>query len=124
MRRRLRKFFPIVLLALTVQILAPIAACWAASMAVSDPLGSGFIICHDSAATPGQTDQTGQPAAHDGCCSVCSIAHAGATVEPPQATVASPYAQAERVVWFYPPTDRFASRSGWQAQARAPPRLT
>jgi len=29
MRRRLRNFFPIVLIALTVQIFAPIGACWA-----------------------------------------------------------------------------------------------
>jgi hypothetical protein len=121
MRRRLRKFFPIVLLALTVQILAPIAACWAVSVAVTDPLSSGFI-CHDSAASSGQTDQTGQPAAHDGCCSVCSIAHTGATIDAPQATAASPYAQSVRLVWFYAATDRFASRSGSQAQARAPPR--
>ena len=46
MRRRLRKFLPIVLVALVVQILAPIAACWAASIATSDPL-LGAAICHD-----------------------------------------------------------------------------
>jgi hypothetical protein len=123
MRRRLRKFFPIVLLALTVQLLAPIAACWAASMAGSDPLVSGFI-CHDSAASSGQTDQTGQPAAHDGCCSVCSIAHASATIDTPQAMVASPYAQAVRLVWLHPSMDPPDRRNGSQAQARAPPRLT
>ena len=38
MRRRLRKFLPIVLIAVMVQILAPVAACWAASIAASDPL--------------------------------------------------------------------------------------
>ena len=38
MRRRLRNFIPIVLMALAVQILAPIGACWAASIAASDPL--------------------------------------------------------------------------------------
>jgi hypothetical protein len=43
MRRRLRKFLPIVLLALTVQILAPIAACWAPSIAGSDPLHAAII---------------------------------------------------------------------------------
>src|SRR4051794_7907586 len=122
MRRRLRKFLPIVFLALTVQILAPIAACWAASVAASDPLSSRFI-CHDSAASSGPTDQTGQPAAHDGCCSFCSIAHTGATIDTPQATVASPYAQSVRLVWLYPSMDPPDPRSGWQAQARAPPRL-
>ena len=124
MRRRLRKLFPIVLLALTVQILAPIATCWAASMAISDPLASGSI-CHDSAASSsGQTDQTDQPAAHDGCCSVCSVAHTGATLDTPQATVALPYAQSVHLVWLNPWMDPPDRRSGTQAQARAPPRLT
>jgi len=40
MRKRLRNFLPIVLLALVVQIFAPIGACWAASIAASDPLAS------------------------------------------------------------------------------------
>ena len=83
MRWRLRKFLPIVLIALTVQIFAPIAACWAASMAASDPLHAA-VICHDNAASSsGQTDQSGQPRAHDGCCSICSVAHAGAPVATP-----------------------------------------
>ena len=41
MRARLQKFLPIVLLALAMQVLAPIAACWAAGQAVADPLGAG-----------------------------------------------------------------------------------
>jgi len=63
MRRRLRKFFPIVLIALAVQIFAPIGACWAASIAASDPLHAA-IICHgDTASAQGQPnpiDPTGQ----------------------------------------------------------------
>ena len=50
MRRRLRKFLPIVLIAVMVQILAPIAACWAASIAASDPLHAA-VICHDNSAS-------------------------------------------------------------------------
>jgi len=46
MRRRLRNFLPIVLMALAVQIFAPIGACWAASIAASDPLHAAAI-CHD-----------------------------------------------------------------------------
>jgi hypothetical protein len=38
MRSRLQKFLPVVLIALAVQVLAPIAACWAAAIAMSDPL--------------------------------------------------------------------------------------
>jgi hypothetical protein len=124
MRRRLRKFLPIVLIALTVQIFAPIAACWAAGIAASDPLHSA-VICHDDAAsTPGQTDHTGQPRAHDGCCSVCSVVHAGAPVGTPQTAVATPYRDPARVVWLERMPDLFGARTGSHAQARAPPPLT
>src|ERR1700680_4350643 len=126
MRRRLRKFLPIFLLALTVQILAPIAACWAAIVAASDPLQAA-VICHDNgSSTQGQGDnQPGQPGAHDGCCSVCSVAHTGAPVDAPQsAAVTPPYLQSKRVVWLDLAPDLFASRTGSHAQARAPPQLT
>ena len=128
MRRRLRKFLPIVLIALTVQILAPIAACWAAGIAASDPLHAAAI-CHDGEAstqgqTSNQTDQTGQPRAHDGCCSVCSVSHTGAPVEAPQTAVTTPYCQPGRVVWLDRAPELFGSRAGSHAQARAPPLLT
>jgi DUF2946 family protein len=122
MRRRLRKFLPIVLLALAVQILAPIAACWAASIAASDPLQAA-VICHDHAAS-GQTDQPDQPNAHGDCCSICSLAHAGAPLDTPQTSVVTPYFQSEHVVWLDRAPDLFGSRTGSQAQARAPPQLT
>src|ERR1700727_2214804 len=98
MRRRLRKFLPIVLMALAVQIFAPIAACWAASIAASDPLQAAFI-CHDEGGSqPGQTDP-GQPRARDGCCSVCSAAHSAAPLDTPQTAIATPYGPSYRVVW-------------------------
>jgi hypothetical protein len=111
MRRRLWKHFPIVLVALTVQILAPVATCWAASVAASDPLHAA-IICHDdAAATPAQTDhQTGQP---------------GAPLNAPQTTaVTTPYLRSGRVVWPDRGPVLFGSRTGSHAQARAPPLLT
>jgi hypothetical protein len=125
MRRRLRKYLPIVLMALAVQILAPIAACWAAGVAAADPLHAA-VICHDSVSTQGptdnQSDQTGQPRAHDGCCSVCSVAHTGAPLNSPQTSaVPAPYLQSERVVWLDRAPDLFGSRTGSHAQARAPP---
>ena len=120
MRRRLRKFLPIVLLALTVQILAPIAACWAASIAAADPLHAA-VICHDDG-TSGQTDQNGQPRAHDGCCSFCSVAHASALLDAPQTSaLTAPYLESSRVVWLDLAPDLFSSRIGSNAQARAPP---
>jgi hypothetical protein len=125
MRRRLRKFLPIVLIALTVQIFAPIAACWAASVAASDPLYAA-VICHDGASSPGQTDtdHPGQPRAHDSCCSACSVVHAGVPTDPPQMAAATPYRDAAPVVWLDLAPERFGSRTGSQAQARAPPQLT
>ena len=125
MRRRFGKFLPIVLIALMVQIFAPIGATWAASIAASDPLGSAPICSGGAAAGAGQTDQTGKHRAHDGCCSVCSVLHTGAPIDAPQvAAAASPYVQSERVIWLDAAPDLFSSRAGSHAQARAPPLLT
>src|ERR1700738_3923913 len=124
MRRRVRKLLPIVLIALAGQILAPIAACWAAGIAASDPL-QGAVICHDNAAsTSGPVDESGQPPAHDGCCSVCSVAHGGAPLDTPQTAIAAPYGAATRVVWLDRAPDPAGSRAGSHAQARAPPLMT
>ncbi len=129
MRRRLQKFLPIVLIALTVQILAPIAACWAASIAASDPLGSAFgsaFICHDnSASTPAQSDQGGDHRAHNGACAICCIAQAAAAIDTPQqVAVAAPYREPEQVVWRDQAPELPGARAGFNAQARAPPQLT
>jgi hypothetical protein len=124
MRRRLKKFLPIVLIALAVQIFAPIGACWAASIAASDPLATA-VICHGNAAsTSGQSDQTGHRA-HDGCCSACSVLSTGAPVDVPQtAETISLDREPARVAWVEFTPDRFGSRAGSHAQARAPPLLT
>jgi Protein of unknown function (DUF2946) len=124
MRRRLKNFLPIVLIALVVQIFAPIGACWAASIAASDPL-AGAIICHGNGA-PGaeQTDQAGHRA-HDGCCSVCSVLQTGAPVDVPETAVAISFDRDHaRVVWTEFNPDSFASRAGSHAQARAPPSIS
>lgn len=118
MRRRLGKFLPIVLIAVLVQIFAPIGATWAASIAASDPLHAAAI-CHGNA-TPNQTDQSGQPRAHD-CCSICNVVHTGGPVATPQAAGVAPYHDAARVTWLDAAPDLFSSRAGSHAQARAPP---
>ena len=122
MRRRLRQFLPIVLIALAVQIFAPIAACWAVGIAASDPL-SGAAICHDNGAS-GQTDQTGPGSAHDGCCSVCSVVNIGAPLDTPQVAVTAPYGDPARITWFDRGLRPSGYRTGSHAQARAPPTLT
>jgi hypothetical protein len=122
MRRRLAKFLPIVLIALTVQILAPIGACWAAAFAVSDPL-SAVEICHsDPASISGQTDQGGEHRARDGACSMCCAAQAGASFDTPQAVmVVTPYRDVARVVWCDHALALSRFRAGSNAQARGPP---
>ncbi len=124
MRKRLKNFLPIVLIALLVQIFAPIGACWAASIAASDPL-AGAVICHGNASAPaGQNDQTGHRA-HDGCCSVCSVLQTGAPVDVPLTADAISFDRApERVVWVEFTSDRNGSRAGSNAQARAPPAIS
>jgi hypothetical protein len=128
MRRRLRKFLPIVLMALVVQILAPIAACWAAGIAASDPLATA-VICHDSAASASdganQTDQGGSPHIHDGvCCLLCGNHVAAALDTPPQPSVAVPHRSSEDVAWHEFALELLTARSGALAQARAPPALS
>jgi hypothetical protein len=123
MRRRLEKFLPIVLIALMVQILAPIGACWAAAIAASDPLPSAEI-CHAGlgSGSGAAGDQGGQHRAHDGSCAICCTAQASAALDPPQKIAfAVPYRETRRVIWRDEILARSASRAGSNAQARAPP---
>jgi hypothetical protein len=125
MRRRLHNYLPIVLIALMVQVFAPIGACWAAAMAASDPLATAEI-CHDGASAAGQQgDQTGQHNEHGGACAICCLASAGASIDTPMiATFAVPYRETARIAWHDQATDLSASRAGSNAQARAPPSLS
>src|SRR4051794_37270331 len=100
MRRRLRKFLPIVLMALAVQIFAPIGACWAASIAASDPLHAAQICSGGAASAADQADRSGEHRAHGGSCSVCCVAQGAVFIDTPPATVTIPYSQPERVVWL------------------------
>lgn len=122
MRRRLAKFLPIVMIALVVQIFAPIAACWATAITASDPL-SAAAICHSSgAATHQQGDQGIPQHEHGAACSLCCLAGAGANVDTPQAvTFAIPYREAAPVAWYNGASDGVTSRASANAQARAPP---
>ena len=124
MRRRLRNFLPIVLIALTAQILAPIAVSWAATLAISDPLRAAEICSTGAVSGTGQSDQSGAPRMHDGACSICCVAHAAAPVDTPEAPVAVPFRRFDRVVWLDRTPDLLGSRTGSNSQARAPPQLT
>ena len=98
MRRRLQRFLPIVLIALMAQIMAPIAACWAAAIAVGDPIAA-VEICHSgSGSIPGQTNDR----ADDGSCSLCGVLLADASLHTPQdAALSAPHRAVERLVWLH-----------------------
>jgi len=121
MRRRLQKFLPVILIALIVQILAPVVASWAAFVAASDPL-STIEICHGSPfSVPGPADQGGG-GSHDGACLICCALHASASVNPPRvATFVNPHREAGRVVWDHPALYFLTARTGSNSQARGPP---
>jgi Protein of unknown function (DUF2946) len=126
MRQRLRTFLPIGLIALAVQILAPIASAWAAAIAASDPLRS-VAICHsDSTSLPGQQpDQGADRRAQDGACSICCLALANAFCDAPtEIALAIPHLDAAPVVWRDEPSDLPQIRKHPHARARAPPHAT
>jgi hypothetical protein len=116
---RYKKFLPIVLVALAMQILAPIAVAWAAATAQSDPLQSAEI-CH---AIPGaKSGPSGGQPGYDGACAICCVVQASASIDAPQQTaLAVPYRQATRAVWTIVAFHLSSSRAGAHTQARAPP---
>ena len=121
MRARLQKYLPIVLIALAMQVLAPIAACWAAGAALADPLQTAAI-CHDAGpAGAGLDDRSGVPTGHAGACSICCLAQASASLDAPQAIFATPFRFAVAVVWRTPTAPVIVAHRGSNANARAPP---
>ncbi|WP_246791534.1 DUF2946 family protein [Bradyrhizobium commune] len=123
MRARLQKFLPVVLLALVMQVLAPIAACWAAGQAVADPL-SAAVICH-SVSEQGSPNDQDTPTAHAGACALCCLVQASASLDsPPQVTLSIPFRHAERVAWHQADASVVAVHKGSGAQARGPPQFS
>jgi hypothetical protein len=120
MRARLQKYLPIFIIALLVQVLAPIGACWAAAVTASDPL-SALEICHNGGADQ-PADPGGQQSAHGSGCSICCLASVSASIPAPTlAAFAAPYRELAPVVWQEQSLDLSAFRVGANAQARAPP---
>lgn len=123
MRARLQKYLPIFLIALLVQVLAPIGVSWAAAIAASDPLGTAEI-CRDggSVVVGQQDDHSGQQHDHGSACSICCVAGASAFIDMPMsAAFAKPYREPARVVWRSQVRDLSHSRIGSNAQSRGPP---
>ena len=123
MRRRLGRFFPIVMFAMLVQIFAPIAACLAFSTVSAAPL-AGAICSHAAADTSSpQHRETDPQQTHGVCCTLC-VVHAATPPPDSQAAAVSFARDATAVVWrglgFGLPPFAVASH----AQARAPPAIS
>jgi hypothetical protein len=125
MRRRLEVFIPIVLLAVLVQLMAPIAVFRVFANAVSDPLYMASI-CSGMTASADSSQSAPTPAQHGAkCCAFCSMGSAVAVaIDPPPATFITLHRQFQLVAWLEP-TEHFpALRAGSNAQARAPPTIS
>ncbi len=126
MRRKLRVYLPVFLMALMVQILAPIGASWAAAFRLSDPFAAfaDAAICHNDGSDAGDTaDQPGQTGHHiHEACALCCLAHAGASMDAPSsAAFAAPYRLLLRMVWYHAEPRLRDTRGSGHTQARAPP---
>jgi hypothetical protein len=119
MRQRLPGFLPILLIALMVQILAPVGATWTAAMAAADPLGV-IEICHSgTGASPSQGDPGGQHGY--AACVLCCVTEAVASLDVPPPVAVSPPLAASHVVWHRIALMLPPARSGANANARGPP---
>jgi hypothetical protein len=122
MRRRLERFVPIVLLAVLVQLLAPIGAFRVVAEVVSDPLAMASICSGMPPAEAGHAVPSHGPDAHADCCVFCPTGHAGvATIDPPAPVFAHLQRQYQRVIWLESTELVPPLRAGSNAQARAPP---
>src|SRR5271155_1449899 len=122
MRRRLEIFIPIVVTAVLVQLLAPIAAFRVVAYATTDPLYLASICSGMTSASDTQTDPAGTPHHHGDCCAYCVGSHAGAVaVDPPPLIFVSVQRQYQQISWLEATEAISVSRVGSNTQARAPP---
>jgi hypothetical protein len=121
--RRLKRYVPIFMIALMVQILAPIGASWAFAAAVSDPLAASEICLSHS---PASGDEGGQQQTHDASCLICCAFNTGAAAfsTPEPAVWAAPYRAVGNIVWRDQAPQLADSRTGSNAKARAPPSIS
>jgi hypothetical protein len=123
-RRRLQPWLPIALLALLMQIAAPIGASWLAAAALADPL-RGTEICHsDPDAAPAPANPTGDHACGIDCL-ICCVLHAGGALDAPRSpALVIPHLAIGRITWLGAALILARAQAGSNAQARAPPHLS
>ena len=125
MRRRLEIFIPIVVLAVLVQLLAPIAAFRVVAYATTDPLYLATLCSGMTSASDTQTDPAGTPHRHGDCCAYCVGSHGGAVpVDPPPLIFVSLQRRYQQISWLEATEAIPAIRIGSNTQARAPPSIS
>ncbi len=125
MRRRLEVFIPIVVLAVLVQLMAPIAAFRVVAYATTDPLYLASICSGMTSTSDTQTDPAKTQPHHGDCCAFCVGSHGGgAAVDPPPLIFVSLQRQYQQISWLEAAEATPVFRVGSNAQARAPPPLT
>ena len=121
--RRLTRYVPIFVIALMVQILAPIGASFAFAAVASDPLASAEICLSHS---PASGDEGNQQQAHDASCLICCAFNTGAATfsTPEPAAWSAPYRPVIGIVWRDSAPQLAGSCTGSNAKARAPPSIS
>ena len=124
MRRRLEVFIPIVLLAILVQLFAPIAGFRMVAYAATDPLYmapicDGMASSPDAQRTPAKTQHD-----HADCCVICAAGFGGSTaIDTPSLIFVNLHRLYERLSWADAGYPMPAARVGSNTQGRAPPLL-
>ena len=117
MRKRLGRLVPIVMIAVLVQLFAPIAMMRAAAAAASDPL-SGIVICSEH----GDGASDAAPAAtHAACCPLCALAHVVPPLDHPVALHVVIQRIYQRVAWLESRTPFVSGGIDDRPHARGPP---
>lgn len=125
MRQRLRKYIPVFLIALMVQILAPIGASVAVAVAASDPLAAAEICQDHASSVPAPGDQ-GNQQTHDASCVICCVFSGSAAPAntPDTVGLVVPYRDDQGVAWHARKPRVADSFAGSNTRARAPPSIS
>jgi hypothetical protein len=122
LRHRLARYLPLALLAVLLQLLAPVAASamTAATIASADPFG-GAVICHADA-DGARSDRDVDRAACGLDCVMCCVLHAGVALDAPPAQVhAALLRLVARIDWTAREFRLVHVLARSQAQPRGPP---
>lgn len=121
MRRRLEAYFPIVMLVLLAQLLAPISATRAAAQMI-DMMATGAICAGMESSDQPSFDHSQSPAEQHQCCVMCAMAMGGAVaLEPPTPLFVIIKRYDQKISWLEATDPIELARIGSHAQARAPP---